>query len=518
MLVTAAAALLAAAAGAGAGTAVADPGSTSDAWPKLRQYNAQEFYFLAPEGKVESANRYTTILYAENPPGRDELDAKDVKAVYDLSSLEGKVTIDGVAGNCSRTDWTVACTLGDFYQQTYVDPFVLHSVKGVPVGEAGAVKERITSSNAGTVEHTRRVFIGKPDIRVGTHAPYTIPESERGSLPPITPAFGNDGQVALPGPLVLSVHLSWGAGTFTGEKYSNCFYSPDGRDAHCRFDQDLPPAAAFETDGAFRGTTDPCCRVKGAYTYAVWSTRNPPEYRTDPFEAGRKGDGRVLGLKPVGIDTLPGRVEGTMEYVSAGEWQADWTVDGITLRGKVGQTVEVPVPSARNLGPDEPEQRVEHLEVTLPEGVTLVPQPHEEIEYCQYAQDGRTAVCTQDSQWSYLKVRIDKKVEGARGTVKVVLPEGSADPDLSNNTAPVTLEIVDPSGASPSAGASAPSSPTPSATATGGSPSAAATTPTGSMAATGTPATPLLAGAAAAAVALGAALVAAHRRRGTTGR
>lgn len=453
-IVSAAVTLLVAAVGSGC----ADPagkgartgaGGTAGAWPKLRQDNPQASYFLAPDGKDEEFNRYDTILYAENPRGGKELSAKDVVAVYDLSSLKGKVTIRRVGHGCGRRDWTVRCTAGDFYQQTYVDPFVLDSVKGVPVGKAGRIEERITSSNAGTVQHTRQVYIGKPDLRMGEHTPYTVPDSRRGHLPPLTPAFGNRGQVAVPGGFVLTVSLS--QGTFTGEKYGNCFYTRDGRTAHCRFSGALPPGAAFETDGPFRGSTDPCCRVKGSYSYSLWPAGDRPEYASGPSPQDRRGDGRALGLKPIDIAPLS-KGTGILEFASAGKPHTDWTIDGITLRGRIGELLTVEVPSARSLGPDQPDRRPTLVKVTLPKGVTLVPQqPDEqaEEEYCTYASDGTTVQCTQNPPWSYLRVRIDERVPDAEGTVTVVNPDdGSVDPNPSNNTAPIRVQITDGSAAS----------------------------------------------------------------------
>ncbi|MFI1168077.1 hypothetical protein ACH4UM_31900 [Streptomyces sp. NPDC020801] len=440
---TAVAALMVGAVGtACGGHAGKGAGDAAEGWPRLRQDNPQASYFLAPGGKAEDFNRYETILYAQNPRGRNELAAKDVVAVYDLSSLKGKVTIRRVGAGCTRKDWTVTCTTRDFYQQTYLDPFALSSARGAKTGPAGEVQERITSSNAGTVRHTRRVCIGKPDLLMAKHEPSTIPRSRRGFLPPLTPAFGNRGQVSPPGGFVLAVSLS--QGTLAGEKYSNCFYTPDGKAAYCRFSGDLSPGTAFETDGPFRGATDPCCWVKGAYSYRVWPTGNPPGYGAGPSPQDRPGTGRRLGLKPIGIDTLPNG-PGVLEFSSAGEPEADWTIDGITLRGRIGEQLTVAVPSARNLGPDKPDRHPTLAEVTLPEGVTLVPpQPDEqaEEEYCRYANEGRTVRCTQNPPWSYLRVRIDKEVRDARGTITVIDPTDSADPNPSNNTAPIKVQIT----------------------------------------------------------------------------
>ncbi|MFB6435278.1 hypothetical protein ACFCVY_00630 [Streptomyces sp. NPDC056411] len=435
--------LLCAAAGTACGDTAGRRDGGAEAPPKLRQFHPQAAYFLAPNGTGQESDRYQTVLYAENPRGSGERNAESVVAHYDLSSLKGKVTIRRVGGGCTRRDWTVSCRAGSFYQQTSLFPFALRPVKGVPVGAAGEVEERITSANAGTVTHVRQVYVGRPDLRTDRHAPYTLPRSQRGPLPPLTPAFGNRGEIAVPGGFVLAVSLS--EGTFTGERYRNCSYNRDNTAAHCRFTGQLPPGKAFETDGPFRGATDPCCWVKGSYRYSLWPAGDPPEYGSGPSPEDRRGDGRVLGLKPIDIAGLPDNGDGVLEFTSEGKPEADWTIDGITLRGRIGEQLTVPVPSARNRGPDKPDRRPTAVEMTLPQGVTLVPpQPDEqaEEEYCRYASDGRTVRCTQNPPWSSLRVRIDEKVQDARGTLRVVEPADSVDPDPSDDTAPITVQIT----------------------------------------------------------------------------
>ncbi|MFE2262128.1 hypothetical protein [Streptomyces griseosporeus] len=519
LISAAAAGLLATAGAAATGTALAADAPQL----KLQWDNPREFYFLPPDGAENTSNEYGTELRVDSVGA----EVHDVDIVYDLSSLKDKVTVDRLARGCHRTDWVVTCTDQDFTGSGLLSPFLLRSVKGVPLGEIGSIRESATSSNAGSAEHTRRVFNGKPEPRYGTHASYTIPDSERGRFPDLSPVIGNVGQVPVPEGVLLHVGLS--DQDFTGERYSNCYYRTyqgAGASAYCWFATELAPGTAYTTDGVFSGATDPCCRVKGRYYYGLFPLGNPPR----DWDKGTRGSGRVLGLKPVAASAAQ-QPYGTLPFISAGDWQTDWKQQPITLKGKLGKVTSVRVPYPQSLGPDNPWElydgadgidleRQMRVEVTLPEGVSLYPtQPGEQTEedLCDYAADGHTVTC-RIHDWAYLRVRFDKKVEGAQGSAKLVYPDDKLkDPDPSNNTAPVTADITGTP--APSTSPTPSPSPTPSVTPTPAptpptpTPTTGETPPTGSMAATGTPATPLLTTAAAASVALGTTLLAIRRRR-----
>lgn len=521
LISAAAAGLLATAAAAGTGTAVAADAPQL----KLRVDNPREFYFLPPDGAENTSNQYLTEL-AVDAVGAE---VRDVDVVYDLSSLKDKVTIDRLDHDCHRTDWVVTCADRDFTGSGLVAPFSLRSVKGVPLGEIGRIEESVTSSNAGSAEHTRRVFNGKPEPRYGTHASYTIPDSERGRFPDLSPVIGNAGQVPVPEGVLLHVGLS--DDDFTGERYSNCSYRTyvgAGASAYCWFDTDLAPGTAYTTDGVFSGATDPCCRVKGRYYYSVFPLGNAPR----DWDKGTRGNGRVLGLKPIAASAAQ-QTYGSLPFISAGDWQTDWKQEPITLKGRIGQVTEVRVPFPQSLGPDNPWELYEgtdgnvlerqlRVQVTLPEGVSLYPtQPGEQTEedLCNYAEDGHTITC-RVHEWAYLRVRFDKKVEGAQGSATLVYPDTLKDPNLSNNTAPVYADITGSPSPSPTTtpSPSPTASPIPSTPPNSTAPTPPTPTtepaPTGSMAATGTPTTPLLAAAATAALTLGTtALLLARRRR-----
>jgi hypothetical protein len=85
--------------------------------------------------------------------------------------------------------------------------------------------------------------------------------------------------------------------------------------------------------------------------------------------------------------------------------------------------------------------------VTLPAGVSLIevePQDHEsDIPYCHRGPrpDGPVACPGPAPAGTVLRVRLDRRVDGARGSVSV-RSDPAADPDRRNNTAPVTVQYL----------------------------------------------------------------------------
>ncbi|PJN41253.1 hypothetical protein CG747_09550 [Streptomyces sp. CB02959] len=111
---------------------------------------------------------------------------------------------------------------------------------------------------------------------------------------------------------------------------------------------------------------------------------------------------------------------------------------GFAIKGKVGQVVEVDVPWPRNFGAGG------DVRVALPEGVSTAPAHPEdhpsEMTFCRPVDGG--ASCPWGQYGTTLVVRIDKRVDGARGTVSAP-SDPAVDPHQENNSAPVTVEYTD---------------------------------------------------------------------------
>ncbi|WP_328536761.1 hypothetical protein [Streptomyces sp. NBC_00344] len=221
---------------------------------------------------------------------------------------------------------------------------------------------------------------------------------------------------------------------------------------------------------------------------------------------------------------------------------ADYQVTGARLKGRVGDTVTMKV-KFTNAGPawvlrEEGDRRFNVL-VTPPAGTSVV-TPH---GYCD--AKGAVYACGTSERWvnegggeTYtFKLKIDKQVAGAKGSVALSTEARPFDPDKANDRADITLDVTGDGSTGGSTGTSTGGSGTStgnssggsgtttvgsSATGGSGSSSAGGTGPAatgGDLASTGSSeATLPLVGAATAAVGLGAgAILVARRRRAQSG-
>ncbi|UNO40430.1 hypothetical protein [Streptomyces sp. MST-110588] len=538
---------------AAGGTASAAPGNPADGdGVRLLVMHAPTSYYLPLPGDGQRVPDFSIALAAGGSHQGEEKKVKGVKARFDLSSLKGKAEVQPTEkcswGKGGAASLEVMCPLGDFYQRTEFAPFVLRPAAKAAAGDEGTVKMTLTSSNAATVEHSTRVVMGALKLSVR-------PEKAREQLPPgakvpLSPAFVNKSAVPVREGVTLSVYTD--SGVFAA-RHSNCRYNKATGPTHaeCDFPGPLKPGAAFEVDDPFVATLHKAT-MSGHIGYSVRPLGNQPEYGGLP-ESAPRGEGPALGLKAV-------RDSGFSENAAAElhlrtTQTADWRAVGFTIKGKVGQVVQVKMPFPQNHGPGDEDVRMGPMRVTLPEGVSVVPldeNDQEEALYCtpdktaggkarkaqEVQKKAQKAVCPYgpDGFGTILQARIDKRVAGARGTVTAPT-DPAGDPQQENNTAPVLVKYTGgngkgsggrkptPSDDDKSTGGGADSG---SAAGSGGEGGAAAggsgsggtdgtgTDTAGALAGTGAAGIAPIAGGAAASLIGGTSLVVATRRRRTT--
>jgi hypothetical protein len=224
-------------------------------------------------------------------------------------------------------------------------------------------------------------------------------------------------------------------------------------------------------------------------------------------QAGAEGSARIVDVPVTSVNT------------------ADFQVTGAALKGSVGETLPMKV-EFTNAGPawvmtklGVPSVRVV---VTPPAGTSVVKVPG----FCKArgkAYDCGTSerALYEDGRETYtFKLKIDKRVAHAKGSVTLSTEARPSDPDKTNDRADITLDVTggEPSGSTGSTGSTGGSSG--GSSSTGGDGTGTATTggdgttaTGGSLAASGSSALPIT-GVAAAAVVTGAGgLVIARRRR-----
>ncbi|MGY6019899.1 hypothetical protein [Streptomyces spinosirectus] len=288
---------------------------------------------------------------------------------------------------------------------------------------------------------------------------------------------------------------------------------PERWTAVCGFDQAVEPGVVYtpETplrakalDRAFHdelrlrvGVDEPGADDNG--TAPVAGTA--PPVKLVETQDGREGAAQVVDVPVTSVNT------------------ADYQVTGAALKGSIGETVPMKV-QFTNAGPAWVMTKVGvpsvRVVVTPPAGTSVVKTPG----FCK--AKGKVYDCGTSERALYeggretydFKLRIDKRVAHAKGSVTLSTEARPFDPDKANDKADITLDVAggDPTGStgSPTGGSTSGSDGS-----AGGSSSTGGegtTTNGGTLADTGSPVLPVT-GAAAAAVVAGAGVLVTVRRR-----
>ncbi|MEV5598015.1 hypothetical protein [Streptomyces sp. NPDC052496] len=434
----------------------------SQSQSQIRVMHASQAYYLPLDSSVRPPD--FSYSFAAGGSGSDEeRTLKDVKAVIDASDLKGKAELQTHNSSCTLADYVATCSLGDFYQRTDLAPFTLKPAAGAKKGETGAVRLTVTSSNAPAVHHTTRFVVGAPKLTARQFKP--LDQVAPGAEISFRPAFGNSGEVPLDEGVSLQVTAS---GATLEARYGNCRY--DRLDAptiaQCDFPKGLPVGAAREVADAFKAKVGKTA-MGGSIGVYLWGVGSPPEYLGLDAKAPH-GTGAPLTLRSADGSGF-GADSAHLEFRTT--QTSDRKAVGFTIKGKVGHVVTTQVPFPVTAGPGTAGGAApraasasagDQMRLTLPEGTTLVPLgPDEQDEalYCAYDKGGerdRKAVCPfgPDGFGTKLRVRIDKRVEGARGSITVPY-DPATDPDEKNNTAPILMAYTDAAGPDGDSGATA---------------------------------------------------------------
>lgn len=286
-------------------------------------------------------------------------------------------------------------------------------------------------------------FGPKASFALRSHEPQVVVGDYYAPVPLLTPAFKNTGPDSTLHGVALRVSVTNAEIDRTAWSHRNCYYSDDYRTAFCEFPDAVPVGAAFETTEPITERINAqYLELQAMYTYAVWPLDSPPPHTPDYKAQYHRGTGGALGLKPTSLSD--GKRGGELRFRwKAFEGPTDWSVSGITIRGRVGEEVEVDVPQPQ--GTSEPRPR--RMRIELPPGTTLAKLTQEvreskpsEVTYCSRDSENGNIYCT-NVNWNVLRVRIDHRVDDAQGRISVPEPF-NGDTNPANNSAPIRVEIT----------------------------------------------------------------------------
>ncbi|MFF8943333.1 hypothetical protein ACF1A5_13895 [Streptomyces sp. NPDC014864] len=421
----------------------------------LRIRSAPNTYYVpryTRSGRAPLPTQYQVDLgAAAAAPGTARGAVRRIRVTFGLAALLGKTEIWGVnkGYGCVRSGVRVTCSLHDidFGEGALLVPFSVKPAPAAQRGPAGDVTITVRSANAPTVHHTTRVIVGSPYLTARQHSG-TVTGVRPGGEVRLTPGFGNKGDTDVDGGI--SVLVSVSDATLL-PRYGNCRYdkSKGATKAQCDFPGPLRAGTAYEATGPFTAVAGRTAR-SGSVGYGVWRTGDL-DYRSRLPASAPRGSGAPLGLRPVDGTRFTGvRLDAAQVGTASLDFETTRLNDlepvGFAIKGKVGQVVDTQVPYPRSYGRSAVGNPT--MWVTLPEGVSLVPVDPEshsgDFLYCAPGpkKGGPVACPGPEVGGTFLRVRIDRRVEGARGSISVA-SDPAVDPDQRNNTAPVTVEYAD---------------------------------------------------------------------------
>jgi LPXTG-motif cell wall-anchored protein len=447
------------------------------------------------------------------------------RIVVDASALAGRATADLVPRNCTQAAMVFTCT--EWMDDDTRDyPFALTAVTGTPLGFAAdlVVTAETTGGPHATASTRVHTVVGTPDLRI-PDVP-TVSGVRPGSVVSDPVVVVNRGEVPPGNGFVLMGRSELGFDP-AGEMPANCVYTPGkamgpiGDTAFafwCTFTQEIAPGTAYALDDPIALRTRPEL-VDGDVRYEIAPvgtdgalTLGALDYMSD---TNIRGTGPALGLHPVPASghTPTGFFAGDFHVLA--DQTADYRAVAATVRGSVGQTVQVSL-QVRNAGPGSMAEKPigdTGMDVTPPPGVTILSMHQGDPEevphpwWCTPKRSGATVyhcgmgplvdhqLAPGDGYQVDVTLLIDRAVPGARGSVRVRRTAGETtyDADAADDVAPIVMDV---------SGATGPSGGTPAATSTGTE-----------LPATGANSGALAAAAALALAAGGAATVLTRRRR-----
>ncbi|GGL74923.1 hypothetical protein GCM10010129_18370 [Streptomyces fumigatiscleroticus] len=402
----------------------------------FRMYNADE------GAAAESDDFVVPVAVAAGDGGP----ARNVRVVVDTTGLKGVArAAKGGYGNCTGEGPVFTCEYGDVQNGDGEAnaPFTLHGVDGVEPGDSGTVTYTATADNAAPVSGTTRMTVGGPTLHTPERTE-TVKGVEPGKSVPLTPRFANHSRFTAERGVAL--HITARDGLSLTSRPENCSFDTGFTSAWCEFSTRAAPDTAYRTSSpiTYRAAAG---KLTGTLTY-TWSS--DPAKPADLTVRGTDDPLTLTGTADRGLTGSTGdvSVETTV--------QADYEPVTGTVRGRVGDTVTVRL-GVRDHGPGRllGSETLGGFEVVPPEGTTVTSIPYTFEDgggawACERPEKpGGAFVCDIGSDDFYevrheggttvigFRIRIDRQVPGARGTIRTHNPY---DRTPGNDTAVIPLD------------------------------------------------------------------------------
>jgi hypothetical protein len=407
---------------------------------------------------------FPDVVVAPGPAGNTENlllgfaggpDIENRRIVFDASGLSGvaRVIPSQELAPCVAAGAVTTCT----GQGHGFLPVTVQAVDDARVGRSGTLVTTVTGSNVTPGSHTSKVTVGEGvDLAAGDDLTVT---AAAGGRTPAAVTVRNVGVATAHGAVLLLLPITGGADA--AQQYRNCDTFTAAGLVACRFDSDLSPGTTYAVAGleiVVRPDASPLVPLRIGL---LWL---PPDDATTFIQSrtgtntpvSSHGTGPALRLAPVAGARAAQQTDvdardnaGSLAVHVQGPNLADFEALGTTILGAVGDSVDLTV-GVRNNGPvsvSKPFGFVGGVAAQLPAGTSFVGVPPEGITgaNCTFLPTsascavGRGLGAGQTFLIPVMRVRIDRQVRDARGTVTVSNTSDAPDPNSANNTAPILV-------------------------------------------------------------------------------
>ncbi|MFF3173157.1 hypothetical protein ACFVQ0_11065 [Streptomyces sp. NPDC057900] len=212
----------------------------------------------------------------------------------------------------------------------------------------------------------------------------------------------------------------------------------------CEFDGPVNPGVVYAPEGLKLKVQDSALndelavRVSDSRIETGTGEEGPPDQGTGPAVK--------LVERPDETPAAPGSTGPAWSKTDVtAKSTADFQVTGARLKGKVGDTVPLTV-KFTNAGPGwvagEPYSSVTHVLIKMPAGTTVTQASCKSLGQGTYDCGTYNSWVYADSETTYkFKLKIDKAVAGAKGSVALEKKSRPFDPVKSNDTADILLDV-----------------------------------------------------------------------------
>ncbi|MGP3973685.1 COG1470 family protein [Streptomyces sp. 8N114] len=384
--------------------------------------------------------------------------ARRVTVRIDTGKLSGVAEVNELSKHCRRSgNERIECSYRARESGTAVQPFAIHAATGSKAGDRAKLTVTAQAGDdSEAAKRTTELVVGVPRFQVS--GKFERERQEPGGTARLRLSVRASGPVRAENGVGLT--LEPGDSMGLSRLYRNCGDTPDTHEVTlCRLDGRAPDpgeTATVDRPINFRIPADILYTELDFRAYAIGAPGDPDLNPGGSYRERRKRwhdwhDGKseapALGLRPGKADGLGAFRKNVSTWIKVDN-QLDVSALGTALRGREGETVEVPI-RIRQRWPDGRRASPNYIEYsyrfTAPQGTTVVGVPEDSgVPMCSVRDHRRTVVCPGNMDGEQLQLRIDHKVPGAQGRVRIDHGHkfSAHDPDRANDTETFALHVT----------------------------------------------------------------------------